>query len=234
MECLESPGALAKLRRSCHIAKKCFDKNQQIEIKVCKLYGTIDLKMILNKSDYEKACSDLFKKISMLIKEIIKRAKLSEINIDNILLIGSTSRTDKIKSILKELFKHNRLLYNKISLSLSSDGGDDFYIVIGAAIQSMNLLTKEEPKYILSDLTPISFGVEIMNGLMEFVIENGTKIPVQKEKFVKIKNLGEEFLEIKIYEGEDNNANKNKFISSANIKKIILKQKKMEKILLKY
>ena len=66
---LDSPGALAKLRRSCRIAKKYFDKNQQIEIKECKLYGTIDLKMILNKTDYEKACSSLFKKISMLIKK---------------------------------------------------------------------------------------------------------------------------------------------------------------------
>ena len=228
-ECLASPGALAKLRRSCHIAKKCFDKNQQIEIKVCKLYGTIDLKMILNKTDYEKACSDLFKKISILVKEIIKRAKISEINIDNILLIGSTSRTDKIKSILKELFKHNRLLYNKISLSLSSDNDNDFYVVIGAAIQSMNLLNEEEPKYILSDLTPISFGVETTNGLMEFVIEKGMKIPVQKEKFVKIQNCGEKFLEIKIYEGENNNVSNNRLISSANIDKKNFKTEKVGK-----
>jgi molecular chaperone DnaK len=185
--------------------------------------------MILNKSDYEKACSDLFKKISMLIKEIIKRAKLSEINIDNILLIGSTSRTDKIKSILKELFKHNRLLYNKISLSLSSDNDNDFYLVIGAAIQSMNLLSEDEPKYILSDLTPISFGVETTNSQMEFVIEKGTRIPVRKEKFVKIKNFGEQFLEIKIYEGEDNNINKNRLISSANIDKKNFKTEKVGK-----
>ena len=227
-ECLATPGALAKLRRSCHIAKKCFDKNQQIEIKVCKLFGTIDLKMILNKGDYEKACDDLFKKINILIKEILKRAKLSEINIDNILLIGPTSRTDKIKSILKELFKHNRLLYNKLSLSLSSDNDNDFYIVIGAALEATNLLM-EEPKYILSDKTPISFGVETINGLMEFVIEKGTNIPVQKEKFVKIKNNGEKFLEIKIYEGEDSNVNKNRLISSANIDKKNFKTEKIGK-----
>ena len=227
-ECLSSPGALSKLRRSCNIAKNYFDKNPQIQIKVSKLYGDIDLKMILIKSDYEKACNDLFKKINELIKEILKKAKLSEINIDNILLIGATSRTDKIKSILKELFKHNRFLYNKLSSPILSDNDNDFYIVIGSALQAENLLMKE-PKYILSDITPISFGVETLNGLMEFVVEKGTNIPVQKQKFIKIKNDGEKCLQIKIYEGEDNNVNKNRLISSANIDKKNFKTEKIGK-----
>ena len=227
-ECLSTPGALSKLRRSCNIAKNYFDKNPEIQIKVSKLYGDIDLKMILNKSDYEKACGNLFKKINELIKEILKKAKLSEINIDNILLIGATSRTDKIKNILKELFKHNRFLYNKLSLPTLSDNDNDFYIVIGSALQAANLL-KEEPKYILTDITPISFGVETINGLMEFVVEKGAKIPVQKEKFIKIKNDGEQCLQIKIYEGEDNNVNKNRLISSANIDKRNFKTEKIGK-----
>ena len=227
-ECMATPGALAKLRRSCSIAKNYFDKNPQIQIKVSKLYGDIDLKMILIKNDYEKACGDLFIKINLLIKEILKKAKLSEINIDNILLIGATSRTDKIKNMLKELFKHNRFLYNKLSLPLLSDNDNDFYIVIGAALQSVNLVMKE-PKYIINDITPMSFGVETINGLMEFVVEKGTNIPVQKEKFVKIRNDGEQCLEIKIYEGEDNDVNKNRLISSANIDKRNFKTEKIGK-----
>ena len=227
-ECLATPGALSKLRRSCSIAKKYFDKNSQIEIKVSKLYGTIDLKMILIKNDYEKACNDLYKKIYSLIKEILKKAKLSEINIDNILLIGSTSRSDKVKNILKDLFKHNRLLYNKLSFSVQSDSDNDFYIVIGAAIQASNLLV-DEPKYILEDIIPMSFGVETIDGLMEFVVEKGTSMPVKKEKLVKIKNDRENSLEIKIYEGEDPNVNKNRLISSAKIDKRNFKLEKIGK-----
>ena len=225
-ECMANPGALAKLRRSCSIAKNYFDKNPQIQIKVSKLYGDIDLKMILIKNDYEKACNDLFIKINILIKEILKKAKLSEIDIDNILLIGATSRTDKIKNMLKELFKHNRFLYNKLSLPILSDNDNDYYIVIGAAFQSVNLIMKE-PKYIINDITPMSFGVETINGLMELVIEKGTNIPVQKEKFVKIRNDEEQCLEIKIYEGDDNNVNKNRLISSANIDKRNFKTEKI-------
>ena len=227
-ECLMTPGALAKLHRSCSIAKKCFEKTSQIEIKVSKLYENIDLKIILNKTDYEKASSELYKKINLLIKEILKKAKLSEINIDNILLIGSSSRTDKIKNILRELFKHNRLLYNKLALSILSESDNDFYSVIGAAIQANNLIANE-PKYKLNDITPMSFGVETINGLMEFIIEKDTDIPVQKEKFVKIRNDDGQFIGIKIYEGEDNKVIKNRLISSANIDKKNFKAEKVGK-----
>ena len=224
-QCVSKPGALAKLRRSCSLAKKHFENNPQIQIKVSKLFGDIDLNMTLIKSDYEKACNDLFIKINILLKELLIKAKLSEICIDNILLIGSTSRTDKIKNILKEIFKHNRFLYNKLCTSFSSDNDNDLYIVIGAAIQASNLMFAE-PKYILNDITPMSFGVETMNGLMEFVVEKGTNIPVQKEKLIKIKNDGEQCLKIKIYEGEDNVANRNRLISSANIDKRNFKTEK--------
>ena len=227
-ECLMTPGALAKLHRSCSIAKKCFEKTSQIEIKVSKLYENIDLKIILNKNDYEKASSELYKKINLLIKEILKKAKLSEINIDNILLIGSSSRTGKIKNILRELFKHNRLLYNKLALSILSESDNDFYSVIGAAIQANNIISIE-PKYKLNDITPMSFGVETINGLMEFIIEKDTDIPVQKEKFVKIKNDDGKFIGIKIYEGEDNKVIKNRLISSANIDKKNFKAEKVGK-----
>jgi molecular chaperone DnaK (HSP70) len=75
----------------------------------------------------------------------------------------------------------------------------------------------------------MSFGVETINGLMEVVVEKGVGVPVQKEKFIKIKNDGEKFLEIKIYEGEDINVNKNRLISSANIDKRNFKMEKMGK-----
>ena len=130
--------------------------------------------------------------------------------------------------MLKELFKHNRFLYNKLSLPILSDNDNDYYIVIGAAFQSVNLIMKE-PKYIINDITPMSFGVETINGLMELVIEKGTNIPVQKEKFVKIRNDEEQCLEIKIYEGDDNNVNKNRLISSANIDKRNFKTEKIGK-----
>ena len=65
----------------------------------------------------------------------------------------------------------------------------------------------------------MSFGVETINGMMEFVVEKGTNLPVEKNKYIKIRNDGEKCLEIKIYEGEDDKVCNNKLISSANIDK---------------
>jgi len=225
-QCLESPNALAKLRRSCNTAEKIFGENSHVEIKVNKLYDTYDLKMILNKSDYEKVCDDLYKNIITEIKKTIKEAKLSEINIDHILLIGNIARCDKIKNLLKNLFKHNRSIFNKLSDKANiSETNNDFYTVIGGAIQARNYLREidninmDEDLSLLNDITPMSFGVETINGMMEFVVEKGTSLPVEKNKYIKIKNDGEKCLEIKIYEGEDNKVCNNKLISSANIDK---------------
>ena len=225
-QCLETPSALAKLRKSCNTAEKIFKENSHVEIKVNKLYDTMNLKMILNKIDYEKVCDTLYKKIILEIKKAIKEAKLSEINIDNILLMGNISRSEKIKTLLKEIFRHNRLIFNQLSTSSNvSNDNNDFFSVIGGAMQAKNYLFEEklnldndiEDIFSLNDISPMSFGVETIDGLMEFVVEKGTHIPVTKNKYIKIKNDVEKYLEIKIYEGEDSNVSKNRLISSANI-----------------
>ena len=239
-QCLETPNALAKLRRSCITAEKIFEENAHVEIKVNKLYENYDLKMILNKSDYEKVCDNLYKKILGEIKNTIKEAKLSEINIDNILLIGNISRSDKMKNLLKTLFKHNRSLFNKLINNDNINNNNDFYGVIGGAIQARNYLIENDlftndiindnnidNLFSLNDITPMSFGVETIGGMMEFVIEKGTSIPVQKNKYIKIRNDGEKYLEIKIYEGEDKSVYNNKLISSANIDKRNFKSEKV-------
>ena len=198
----------------------------------------MNLKMILNKIDYEKVCENLYKKIIAEIKKVIKNAKLSENNIDNVLLMGNISRSDTLKNMLKAIFKHNRLIFNQLTNSSNNtdiNNNNDFYSVIGGAIQSKNYIFEEnlnldndtEDIFSLNDITPMSFGVETINGLMEFVIEKGTNLPVQKNKYIKIKNDGEKFLEIKIYEGEDSNATNNKLISEVKIDKRNFKNEKV-------
>ena len=138
--------------------------------------------------------------------------------------------------MLKTLFKHNRLLFNQLSnISNNSDNNNDFYSVIGGVIQAKNYLYEDnlnlnneiENIFSLNDISPISFGVETLNGMMDFVIEKGTSIPVQKNKNIKIRNDGEKNLEIRIYEGEDNNVSKNQLISAANINKGNFKSEKV-------
>ena len=82
------------------------------------------------------------------------------------------------------------------------------------------------------DICPNSFGIESLNGCMEFIIEKGTKIPIINQKFIKIKKYNDNikndnFLEINIYEGENKEVVKNKLISNANIDKKNFKNEKI-------
>ena len=138
------------------------------------------------------------------------------------------TKQKSLKNILKDIFKHNRLLYTKLSYSSPNDIDNDFFVVIGAAIQASNLSIKE-PKYILNDIAPMSFGIETLNNQIDIIIQKGTSLPAQKEKFVKIKNDDEEYLEIKFYEGDNNIVDKNRMISSARIDKKNFKSEKVEK-----
>ena len=193
-ECLKTPTALAKLRKSCEIAKRYFYKTNQTEINIQKLYNNIDLKMALNKFDYERASSDKFQKINDLIKDILLKSKITEKEIDDIIFIGSTTNVNIIKQKIGKIFKgKNNELFNKLANNKyfendinNNDIINEDYIVIGASLQSFNLYSNTRNKYKYLEITPISFGIEGLNKKMDFVIERGNIIPKQVNKYVKI------------------------------------------------
>ena len=183
------------------------------------------------KKEFLKSLNDIYSKIILSIKKMIRHETINENNINAIVLIGSLSRTTTFIQMLKKLFKYNKDITKQlINLESMNDLPfyndeiyEDYYIAAGAAIQSYNIGTLVN-KYILLDICPISFGIESLDGLMDFVIEKGDKIPKLNQKFIKIKRnnancKNENFLEINIYEGENKEVNKNKLISCVNIDK---------------
>ena len=226
-ECLKSPTALAKLRKSCEIAKRYFYKTNQTEINIQKLYNNVDLKMALNKVDYERASSEKFQKLNEIIKDILLKSKISEKEIDDIIFIGNTTNVNIIKQKLAKIFKgKNNELFNKLANNKyfendinNNDIINEDYIVIGASLQSFNLYsnTINKYKYKYIEITPISFGIEGLNKEMDFVIEKGNIIPKQVNKYVKIMKPKGDCISINIYEGEDEFVYNNRLISCANI-----------------
>jgi len=224
-ECLKTPSALAKLRKSCEMAKKYFYKTNQTEINIEKLYKNIDLKMALNKIDYERACNDQFQEIYELIRDLLLKSKISEKQIDDIIFIGNTTNVNIIKQKISKIFKgKNNELFNKLANNKyfendknNNDIINEDYIVIGATLQSFNLYSDSMYKYKYTEITPISFGIEGLNKKMDFVIEKGSIIPKQVNKYVKIMKPKGECISINIYEGENEYVYKNRLISTASI-----------------
>jgi hypothetical protein len=140
--CLTSPEALAKLRKSLNIVKKCFNKEDiiQTEVNIDKLYDKIDLKMALNKNDYIKSCMGLFRKIIYLIKDTIVNSNIDIRDLNDILLIGNITQNTKLKRMLSELFKDNNInIYNKL-INKNTESKDDVnnYIIKGAIMLCLN------------------------------------------------------------------------------------------------
>ena len=177
--------------------------------------------------EYEKFLIEEFNKIISIIKSVLKKSKLSENDIDNILLLGPLTQKNIFKKLLKDLFKFNKTILNKL---FAENKTENYQIIAGALMQSFNIFNKIE-KFKLNDITTASFGVETLGNNMDIVIEKGSKIPIKKQKFIKInKNSNknnDQYLEINIYEGENELVSKNRSISSVNIDKRNFKNDKI-------
>ena len=225
-ECFKNASALAKLRKSCELAESSFGHSSKTEIYISKLYDSIELKMIVNKTDYEKSCIKFYEQIIMNIKKLIFDAKLKENDISDLILLGKY--TPKLLGMIFEIFKNNKKILQQYENGKKDQKNIDELLVYSAAIHAFNL-NQSLPKYVFVDITFMSFGVENLNGEMEIIIEKGSKIPIDVKKNVRIglKNKKEQFLYINIYEGENSIAYKNKLISQNKIDKNIVDSEKI-------
>ena len=219
--CLNTPLALAKLRKSLNITKKCFDKGEimRTEVNIDKLFGNLDLKMTVDQMSYQKSCMGLFRKIIYLIKETIINSKIDIKDINDIILIGNMTQNTKLKKMISEIFKdNNKDIYNKlINESNKYNNEIDNSIIKGSIIQSFNS-NMVIPKYKLINICQSSFGVENTNGFMDIVIEKGSIIPIKFNKYIRIRKLrGNNMVNINIYEGENKCVRNNKLIASNSI-----------------
>ena len=220
INCLNSPIALAKLRKLISNAKINFDKEEinQTELNINKLYGSLDIKMTLNKSNYYKSCIGSFRKIIYLLKDIILNSNIEFKDINDIILIGHITQNMKLKSMISQLFKdNNKQIYNKL-INKNNDNDNDIknYIIKGAIIQCFNN-SMNIPKYKLMNITQNSFGIESINGIMDIVIEKGSNIPIKLNKYIKIKKPDKNennIVSINIYEGDNKYVQNNKLIAN--------------------
>ena len=213
-DCINSPYALAKLRKSCKEAIMSFKENNNTEINISKLYGSIELKLIMDKNNFKNSCKEIYDEIIESIKNIIIESNLNENDIDDLLFIGEKYSIFELNQIIDEVFKDNLKVKNNLG-----NNNYENYLVSGAALQAYNI-SNSLPKFNFIDVAPNSFGVETINEQMDIMIEKGVRIPATVQKYVKIKNdCNENNIYINIYEGENTMVKGNNLITSCFISK---------------
>jgi len=158
-----------------------------------------NIDMILTRSKFEELLLPFLIKCKQPIEKVLKDSKLGKENIDEIVIVGGSTRIPCIKS----------LLYDTLNKPLNESVNPDEVVALGAAIQA-GVLAGELKDLILLDVTPLSLGVETVGELMTVIIPRNTKVPVSQAELFSTSSDYQTCVEINVLQGERPFAHDNK------------------------
>jgi heat shock protein 1/8 len=186
--------SMRKLLSACENAKKTLSNTNVANINIDNFYDGLDLNISLTKNTFEQICNDYFEKTLIPIKNALLDAKFSERDIDDVVLIGGSTRIPAIRDLLEKKFPQ------KVRSNINPDEA----VAMGAAIQGA-ILSKNNPEFgelTLIDVTPLSLGIETSGGVMSKMIKRNQNIPIFVEETFSTSTDNQPGVKIKIFEGE--------------------------------
>ncbi|KEH22487.1 putative Heat shock protein 70 family [Medicago truncatula] len=202
-----NPKAMRRLRTACEKAKRTLSFASVTNVEVDALFKGVDFSSSITRAKFEEINMDLFDECMEIVEKCLSDAKIDKSRVDDVVLVGGSSRIPKVQQLLQNFFKGKELCK-----SINPDEA----VAYGAAVQAALLSgsVKNVPNLVLIDVAPLSLGIDLIHDVMSVVIPRNTSIPVKITKKYITAADNQKRVAIDVYEGERPRASDNHLLGS--------------------
>ena len=192
----KNPRAMRRLRTAAERAKRMLSSSANALVEVDSLLEDLDFTCTVTKAKFESLNAEFFQKCIKTVEQVLVDAKLAKSDVDDVVLVGGSTRIPKVQQLLSEFFDGKELCR-----AINPDEA----VAYGAAVQGAVLSgvkSDETNSLLLVDVTPLSLGIETVGSVMSTVIKRNTPIPCSKSDIFTTEQDDQTQVDVEVYEGE--------------------------------